>query len=149
MVLEKALKVFKKGNNMARRTTKIENAEKEVKAAETEKDVKAVVAKKTGTKPAKRAVSTKIGQEIDQLSNMNSDPDLETKEDKFHRIAPARVSKVLDSLRILGHCSNLSIYEYSEEEVDKMFSSIKRKLDAVEHNFREKLEYNQEVDFKF
>ena len=93
---------------------------------------------------------TKVAEQIAKMCN--PDPSLEeeeTKEDKFHRIASARTSKVLDSLRILGHCSNLSTYEYTEVEVDKMFTAIRRKLDSIENNFREKLSKNQEVDFKF
>lgn len=131
---------------MARKATKPETTEKETKEINKEKEVKAEPAKKP---VAKKAAATKVGKQIEKMANPAVDPDLESKEDKFHRIAPARVSKVLDSLRILGHCSNLSTYEYSEEEVDKMFNSIRKKLDFVEHNFREKLECNQEVDFKF
>lgn len=88
---------------------------------------------------------TDLEEQFDQM--IAAEP--ETKEERFHRIAPGRVSRVLDALRIMGHCSNLSIYEYSEEEVDKMFTAIRRKVDSLENNFREKLESNQEVDFKF
>ena len=148
MFAEKA----RKGIIMAR--AKTEKAV-ETKAVETKKAAtKKAVTKKAEVEKAEEPVApkTEMGEQFDAMmkaAEEDFDPDSETKEDKFHRIAPGRVSRVLDALRILGHCSNLSTYEYSEAEVDKMFTAIRKKVDAIENNFREKLDYNQEVDFKF
>lgn len=48
----------------------------------------------------------------------------ETKREKFVRLAEARTNKIIDMLQLLGNCSNSSAYEYSQEDVDKIFSAI-------------------------
>ena len=59
----------------------------------------------------------------------------ETKHDKFVRLATKRTQNVLDALRILGNCSNLHTYEYSKDEVEKVFKSIKGMLEEVKQKF--------------
>lgn len=49
---------------------------------------------------------------------------VETKTDRFKRIASKRTEKVLDALRKLGNCSNRGIYSYSNEDVSKIFSAV-------------------------
>jgi len=46
----------------------------------------------------------------------------------FKRLAASRTNEVLKRLKILGNCSNRSHYDYSEEEVNKIFSEIERKI---------------------
>ena len=50
----------------------------------------------------------------------------ETKREKFVRLAEARTNKIIDMLQLLGNCSNSSAYDYSQEDVDKIFSAILR-----------------------
>ena len=143
----------------AKKTTKKKAAPKKATTKKAEKVVEKKEVEEVPFEEAEPAkpedllkTPTQVAEQIEKMMKASAegfDPYTETKEDKFHRIASARVSKVLDSLRILGHCSNLNTYEYTEEEVDKMFTAIRRKLDNIENNFREKLRSNQEVDFKF
>ena len=42
---------------------------------------------------------------------------MESKKDKFVRIAEARTNKIIDMIRLLGNCSNKASYEYSKEEL--------------------------------
>ena len=49
---------------------------------------------------------------------------VETKSEIFIRLAAPRVQKVLKSFRILGNCSNRTNYEYSAEQIEKMFNKI-------------------------
>ncbi len=37
----------------------------------------------------------------------------ETKREKFIRLAEARTNKIIDTLQLLGNCSNLSTYDYT------------------------------------
>jgi hypothetical protein len=53
---------------------------------------------------------------------------LETKRSRFIRVAEARVNRILDGLDSLGKCSNRSNYEYSEEDLKKIFGEIDRKV---------------------
>ncbi len=52
----------------------------------------------------------------------------ETPSEKFKRLATARTNAVLEKLRILGNCSNNSVYEYTEEDIEKIFSTIEKQV---------------------
>lgn len=48
----------------------------------------------------------------------------ETNRERFIRIAEARTQKIIDMIELLGNCSNQYNYEYTQKDVDKMFSAI-------------------------
>lgn len=55
----------------------------------------------------------------------------------FIKIAEKRTEKVLDSLRLLGQCSNRRSYEYSDDQVNKIFREISRCIRQTKEKFRE------------
>ena len=57
------------------------------------------------------------------------------KSERFIRIAENRTNKILDDLRLLGNCANRSIYEYSEEDVKKIFLIIEQELKKIKSKF--------------
>ncbi len=59
----------------------------------------------------------------------------ETPRDRFKRLATLRTNAVLKRLKVLGNCANRQAYEYSEDEVDKIFSEVERKLKEVKAKF--------------
>ena len=59
----------------------------------------------------------------------------ETPEQRFKRIAEIRTNAVLDRLRILGNLSNRQMYSYSEEDIEKIFTALKRQVREVEAKF--------------
>ena len=59
----------------------------------------------------------------------------ETKKAKFKRIASARTSRILEDLRLLGNCSNSSTYEYTQDEVNKIFTVIEKEVKRVKTSF--------------
>lgn len=65
----------------------------------------------------------------------------ETKRDAFVRLAERRTNAVIKKLQILSNCSNPYAYEYTEEDVRKMFSAIEEELRTArakfKHNLRE------------
>lgn len=61
----------------------------------------------------------------------------ETKRQKFQRLAEARTNRIIEQLDILGNLSNKSNYEYTPEEVNKIFRSIERALRRVERQFED------------
>lgn len=65
---------------------------------------------------------------------MTSNP-LITKRDRFKKLAVYRTNEVLKRLKVLGNCANRSAYEYSEEEVNKIFSEIQRKVSETKAKF--------------
>ena len=60
----------------------------------------------------------------------------ETKNEAFRRLATKRTNAVIDKIRVLGHCANPWLYDYSEEDVRKMFRAIDSELKVVKAKFR-------------
>ena len=52
----------------------------------------------------------------------------ETKREKFVRLAEARTNKIIDMLQLLGNCSNSSTYDYTQQDVDKIFAAIETEV---------------------
>lgn len=63
--------------------------------------------------------------------------DSESKSDRFVRVAERRTARVLTDLRLLGQCANRRSYEYSPDQVRKIFREIRRSLRAIEERFEE------------
>ena len=66
------------------------------------------------------------------------------KRDNFKRLASQRTSAVLKRLKILGHCANRQYYEYSEEDIKKIFSAIERQLQEARSRFKANAESEEE-----
>jgi hypothetical protein len=60
----------------------------------------------------------------------------EQKNERFKRLASRRTEKILNDLRVLGNCSNKSVYSFTDEEVNKIFYSIEEQLRIVKSRFR-------------
>lgn len=59
----------------------------------------------------------------------------ETKREKFVRIAEARTNKIINMIQLLGNCSNQSLYEYSQKDVNKIFNAIQTELDEAKKRY--------------
>lgn len=68
----------------------------------------------------------------------------EDKKERFKRLAAYRTNEVLKRLKVLGNCANRSTYEYTPEEVNKIFSTIEKKAKEI----RAKFHFPKEKDFK-
>lgn len=60
----------------------------------------------------------------------------ESKHDKFQRLANKRTNQVLDKLRLLGNLANTAIYDYTDEEVRKIFYTIESQLKIARAKFK-------------
>ena len=60
---------------------------------------------------------------------------MESRNERFKRIATRRTNNILNQIRLLGNLSNKSTYEYSDEEVNKIFSSIESQLKIATTKF--------------
>ena len=58
----------------------------------------------------------------------------ETKHDKFKRLATQRVTNALKKIELIGNLATSS-YEYSAEEVEKIFTSLQQTLDSTKGRF--------------
>ncbi|OGY40373.1 MAG: hypothetical protein A2570_03805 [Candidatus Brennerbacteria bacterium RIFOXYD1_FULL_41_16] len=55
--------------------------------------------------------------------------------DRFKRLATQRTNIILKRLKVLGNCSNRNIYEYEEQDIDKIFFEIERKVKETKAKF--------------
>ena len=60
----------------------------------------------------------------------------ETRNERFKRLAAKRTNEILDKIRILGNCANKSSYDYSNEEINKIFSEIDKQLKITKAKFK-------------
>ena len=60
------------------------------------------------------------------------------KQQNFKRIAENRVEKIVNLISKLHNLSNSSFYEYTDEQIDKMFESIQKELNKQKEEFKKK-----------
>lgn len=61
----------------------------------------------------------------------------ETKRDRFKRLAEARTKTILSKLKVLGNCASRASYDYTNEDVRKIFKAIKERVSEIESRFSE------------
>jgi hypothetical protein len=59
----------------------------------------------------------------------------ETKSEKFRRLANLRANQILEDLRKLGNLSNKNHYQYSEDEVQRIFTTIDEAVSDAKGRF--------------
>lgn len=59
----------------------------------------------------------------------------ETKRERFVRIAEARTNRILDNMRLLGNCSSKQNYEYTDEDIRKIFAALEKELKQTKNRF--------------
>ena len=65
----------------------------------------------------------------------------ESKSDKFKRIATKRVQNALKAIELIGKLSS-SAYSYTEEDIEKIFSSLQVSLDNTKAKFSPRKQSN-------
>ncbi len=66
------------------------------------------------------------------------------KRERFRRLATQRTNSVLKRLKVLGNCANRSAYEYTEEDINKIFSEIEKRTREVKAKFH----FSKNKEFK-
>lgn len=61
-----------------------------------------------------------------------------SKRERFLSVAESRTNIIIEKIRILGNCSNRSLYEYSQNEIDKIFRAIQNKINETKMRFTAK-----------
>ena len=61
---------------------------------------------------------------------------LESKSDKFHRLAERRASEIISKLRLLANLSDKRKYDYSEEHVKQLFDALESELKLCKARFK-------------
>lgn len=70
---------------------------------------------------------------------------MDVKKENFKRIAENRVSKIIELISKLHNLSNTSFYEYTDEQIDKIFDSIQKELDKQRAEF-DKQKNNKRIE---
>lgn len=65
---------------------------------------------------------------------------MESRRDRFRRIAESRTNKIINMIDLLGNCSNKNNYEYTDEDVKNIFNAIESSLKISKMKFIEKQE---------
>jgi len=66
------------------------------------------------------------------------------KRDRFLRLGQTRTVKLLKAITVLSHCSNRSLYDYRDEEIEKIFNAIEKATLEAKMKFKG----NEPVSFK-
>ncbi len=61
----------------------------------------------------------------------------ETKRDRFVRVAEARTNKILHQIRLIGNLSNRCVYEYTNEDMEKIFAALEEEIAAQKERFQQ------------
>lgn len=69
--------------------------------------------------------------------------------ERFETVAARRTQKLLDLLDILGNCANKSNYEYTDDDVRKMFIAIENKTKSIKSLFGNAINKEEKNKFKF
>ena len=59
----------------------------------------------------------------------------EDRAQRFKRIAIYRTNEVLNKIRLIGNLSNKANYDYTEDEVNKIFSAVETQLKIAKAKF--------------
>ena len=59
----------------------------------------------------------------------------ENRRQRFKRLANTRVNKALNQIRILGNLANKSYYDYTDEDVSKIFKALDLQIKTLKGKF--------------
>lgn len=71
------------------------------------------------------------------------------KRNRFEKVASNRVQRILDTLALLQNCSNRNNYEYDENDVNRMFTEISKKLRETKAVYSNELSKTEKNGFTF
>lgn len=54
---------------------------------------------------------------------------------KFVKLAQARVSKAIKDIQLIGNLSNRSNYDYTDEDITKIFKALSEEIGACKKRF--------------
>lgn len=73
---------------------------------------------------------------------------MESKHQKFVRLAEGRTNRIIDSVRSLAKLANKNHYDYSNDEVHKIFAALKNEIDEAKSTYTAALSRDEKNKFK-
>lgn len=74
---------------------------------------------------------------------------MNSKRNRFEKVASKRVQYIIDKLDLLSNCANRNNYDYSEDDVKKMFAVIRDQVRKAELKFNDEIDKRSKKIFKF
>lgn len=71
------------------------------------------------------------------------------KRQRFEKVAGNRVQRILSTLQLLENCANRNNYEYTESDVELMFSEISKALKDARATYTGELNKANKQSFMF
>jgi len=72
---------------------------------------------------------------------------MESKEEKFKRLAVSRVNKTLKQIRLLGNLSNQSLYEYPDRYIPQIEQAILNELNEAIYKLENRIGQKSDEPF--
>lgn len=72
-----------------------------------------------------------------------------SKRQRFEKVAGSRIQKILDTLQLLQNCSNRNNYEFTEKDVEQMFSVISKAMKDARAAYTNELNRVNKKGFTF
>jgi hypothetical protein len=69
---------------------------------------------------------------------------MKNKRDRFVKVASYRTNQALKYIRLISNCSNRNNYDYSDAEINKIFSALDEELRMTKLKFKS----NKKRDFE-
>lgn len=69
--------------------------------------------------------------------------------EKFERLAEKRMVDVIKKIRLIGNLSNRNNYEYTDEHVEHIISTLERELKELKRKFMDENKAKEEITFSF
>jgi uncharacterized protein YpuA (DUF1002 family) len=72
---------------------------------------------------------------------------MSTKRSNFVRLAEARVTKALKSIKVIGNLSNKANYDYTDQDINKIVNALQAEINVLKSRFKNKGN-SEAVEFK-
>ncbi len=60
---------------------------------------------------------------------------METKREKFVRLAEKRMNNILKGMELMGNLSNSNNYEFTQEDLNKIIRTLRSAIGDLEHTY--------------
>ena len=74
-------------------------------------------------------------QDVELMEEVEDTGLEETKSEKFKRLSAQRIQKATKYIQALGNLSNRGSYDYTPEDVEKVFGYLQKQLDDTKAKF--------------
>lgn len=75
-------------------------------------------------------------KETEEMAEQETINNKESKEEKFLRLSKLRIDKIEEAIDNLENLSKESLYDYTDEQVDKMFNYLFDRLEKAKRKFK-------------